>query len=231
MDPKLIREKQLVERWLIGKLTPPEARFFEQMVRNTPGLADTLGLPESLRRTMKLLDETGNEWREQQPKPWHNPMVPIGLAAALALAIALAIGGWVSKAQLSGRYDALKQEATKGTLGVPSNTTLSRLAPVRGEVGALPVAVLGGRDTPALAELHVDVGLVKASLYQLTIKSGDGTFWARIDNLLRDSNGDLRIAFNSSAFAAGEYLLEVRAVNLRGEGDLVGRLRLKVEPR
>ena len=231
MDPKLIREKQLVERWLTGRLTPPEARFFEQMIRNTPELADTLGLPESLRRTMKLLDDTGNEWREQQPKPWHNPWVPIGLAAALVVAIAIAISGWVSRAQLANRYDALKVELTKGVLSVPGNAATTRLQPRLGEAASLPLAVLGGRDAATMAELRVDVGPIKASLYQLTIKSGDGTFWARIDNLLRDSNGDLRLAFNSSAFAAGDYLLEVRAVNLRGEGDLVGRLRLKVEAR
>ena len=35
MDSKLkhIEEKQVVERYLRGRLTPPEARFFEQVVR------------------------------------------------------------------------------------------------------------------------------------------------------------------------------------------------------
>ena len=82
MDLKLIEEKQVVERYLRGRLSPPEARFFEQVVRQSPEIAETIGLPATLRRMMQLLDDTGTEWREQPPKIWHRPWVPASLAAA-----------------------------------------------------------------------------------------------------------------------------------------------------
>ncbi|MBS0393365.1 MAG: hypothetical protein JSR54_02005, partial [Proteobacteria bacterium] len=64
MDLKLIEEKQVVERYLRGRLTPPEARFFEQVVRESPQIVEQMGLPEALKRMMRLLDDTGTEWRE-----------------------------------------------------------------------------------------------------------------------------------------------------------------------
>ena len=46
MDLKIIEQKQMVERYLLGRLTPPEARFFEQVVRKSPHLAERMGLPQ-----------------------------------------------------------------------------------------------------------------------------------------------------------------------------------------
>ena len=42
MDLQLVRDKQLVERWIAGRLPPPEARFFEDLIRKQPALADSL---------------------------------------------------------------------------------------------------------------------------------------------------------------------------------------------
>ena len=66
MDVKIIEQKQLVERYLFGRLSPPEAKFFEQLVRKSPELAEKMGLPMALRRAMHLLDETNTEWREHK---------------------------------------------------------------------------------------------------------------------------------------------------------------------
>ncbi len=72
--------------------------------------------------------------------------------------------------------------------------------------------------------------LLAGHLYSVKIGRADGTFWGRFDNLLRDSNGQLRIAVNSGAFAAGTYDLEVRQINLRGDGEVVGLAKLVVTP-
>ena len=89
---------------------------------------------------------------------------------------------------------------------------------------------IGTRKAPTFAELRPDVRLMSGHLYSAKIQREDGTFWGRFDNLLRDSNGELRIALNSGGFAAGTYTLEVRQINLRGDGELVGVARLLVKP-
>lgn len=230
MDIKTIEQKQLVERYLFGRLSPPEARFFEQVVRKSPQLADSMGLPEALRRTMHLLDETGTEWREQKPRFWHKPAVPLGLAAALVLALVLGVAGWVGKRALDQRYTALRVEAEQGLLNAPTSTSTLRLR--LGRAGeSTPVYPIGARVAPALAELRLDTSFARSNLFKVVIRRSDGIYWARLDNLLRDSNGELRIALNTSALAAGLYDLEVQAVNLRGEGEPAGRLGLRIEPR
>ena len=47
---------------------------------------------------------------------------------------------------------------------------------------------------------------------------------------MKDSNGDLRVAFNSAAFAAGTYTVAIDSVNLRGDGEPIGKLRLRIDP-
>lgn len=229
MDLKVIEQKQLVERYLVGRLSPPEARFFEQLIRRSPQLAEQVGLPDTLKRTMRLLDETGTEWRETPPRFWHKPAVPFGLAAGLVLALALGIGTWLAKRELAADHAALQVTAERGLLVAPTQQATVRVTPARpGE--RTPTVTLGSRATPTSAELRIDTSYVRGNLYKATFKRDDGTFWARLDNLLRDSNGELRLAINSGAFAAGIYDVTIESVNLRGDGEVVGRLRLRIDP-
>jgi len=230
MDLKIIEQKQLVERYLLGRLTPPEAKFFEQVVRRSPQLAERMGLPEALRRTMRLLDETGTEWREEAPKFWHDPKVPLALAGALLLTLVIAVSAWLGQRELAAENAALRTKAETGLLLAPTRTAVQRIVPGRpGE--AVPTVNVGNRVAPSLAELRVDVSFVRNQLFEATVRRDDGTWFARFDNLMRDSNGQLRLAFNSGAFAAGTYVVELDAVNLRGEGDTVGRFRIVIDPR
>jgi hypothetical protein len=230
MDTKLIQQKQLVERYLLGRLTPPEARFFEQLIRKQPQLAEEFGLPESLKRTMKLLDDTGTEWREEAPRFWHDGRVPLALGVALLLATVLLAFTWFGKSALTEQYAKLQQRAEIGLLNAPTQTTTFRVTPARaGE--RVPTLQLGGRTTPSLAELRIVTTFASGNLYKAVIKREDGTFWARLDNLVRDSNGELRLGVNTGAFAAGTYDVLIEQVNLRGDGEVIGKLRLHVEAR
>jgi hypothetical protein len=229
MDIRVIEQKQLVERYLLGRLTPPEAKFFERVVRGSPELADRIGLPDALRRTMRLLDDTGTEWREQAPRFWHQPWFVAGVAAA-ALAATVAAGVlWAGKRTIAASYQQLKSEVARGVLVAPARTALLDLRPARpGE--SPPSYAIGTRTAPTFAELRVAVGYVHASLFKVIVKRDDGTYWARFDNQLRDSNGDLRLAFNTAAFAAGTYDVEIDAVDLHGDVVPAGRLRLRIDP-
>ena len=230
MDVKVIRDKQLLERWIAGKLTPPEARYFEDLVRKQPGLAEELGLPEVLRKMMRLLDDTGMEWQEKAPHFWHNPAVPAALALVAAVAVGVALFFGLGKQHLGTQYDEFRTEALQGLLNEPIATKTTNVHLTKpGEPGLMTYDI-GTRKAPTFAELRPDVRLMSGHLYSAKIQREDGTFWGRFDNLLRDSNGELRIALNSGGFAAGTYTLEVRQINLRGDGELVGVARLLVKP-
>jgi hypothetical protein len=228
MDLKLIEEKQVVERYLRGRLTPPEARFFEQVVRQSPEIAERVGLPETLKRIMRLLDDTGTEWREQPPKFWHQPWVPASLAAALLVALLVVLIAWNARSDALASYDRLKAQAAIGILNAPTSNRVLRMKPGRPEE-SIPTYPIGGRTAPTLAELRINVGYLTATLFKVTIKRDDGTYFMRLDNQLKDSNGDLRLGFNTSAFAAGLYEVDLETVNLRGEGELAGRLRMRID--
>jgi hypothetical protein len=49
-----------------------------------------------------------------------------------------------------------------------------------------------------------------------------------IDNLLRDSNGDVKLAFNTSALSAGRYDVRIEALPLLGAPIAAGWLTLDV---
>ena len=230
MDVKVIRDKLLLERWIGGKLAPPEARYFEALLRKQPALVDELGLPDVLKRLMRLLDDTGTEWQEKPPRFWHNPLVPGALAAIAAGAIAVALFLGMGKHHLGNQYDEFRTEALQGLLAEPINTVTTKVHLTKPGEPGLATYPIGSRKAPTFAELRADVRLNSGHLYSAKIQRDDGTFWGRFDNLLRDSNGELRLALNSGALTAGTYVLEVRQINLRGDGELVGTARLTVKP-
>ena len=228
MDLKLIEEKQVVERYLRGRLTPPEARFFEQVVRQSPEIAERFGLPDTLKRMMRLLDDTGTEWRERPPRFWHEAWVPACLAAAALVLLLVSVALWSGRQTATANYERLRTEASHGLLNAPTSTAVLRLKPARAEE-PVPTYPIGNRAAPTLAELRIKLDYRRDTLFKVTIKRDDGTYYARLDNQLKDSNGDLRIAFNTGAFAAGLYQVDIESVTMRGEGDLAGRLRLRID--
>lgn len=230
MDIKIIEQKQLAERYLFGRLSPPEAKFFEQIVRKSPELAERMGLPEALQRTMRLLDDTGTEWREQTPRLWHKLWFVAAVGAVAALFLFLAIGLWSGKHDLQARYDHLKSEADRGLMLAPSESRAMVLTVAR-PAEKPPLYPIGNRTTPTLAELRLDVGYVNDDLYRVTIKRADGTLWARLDNLLRDSNKSLRLGVNSAAFSAGTYDVLIEGVDRRGGSFPAGHLQLRIDAR
>jgi len=228
MDLKIIEQKQLVERYLVGRLSPPEAKFFEKLVRESPDLAERMGLPETLKRTMRLLDETGTEWREQTPRIWHQWWFVAAIGAVAILGLLLAIGQWSGKRTALERLDKLQGEAYRGVLLPPTRTVAMPLAVARPNE-APKTYPIGNRAQPTLADLALDVSFVNDDLYRVTIKRDDGTLWARFDNQIRDSNKTLRLGLNSAAFSAGTYEITIEGLDRHGGSFPAGHLRLRVD--
>ena len=72
------------------------------------------------------------------------------------------------------------------------------------------------RDPAELVEMRVDVSFARHNLFRLTVDKKDqaraGTFY----NVLRDSNGEIRFALNTSGLRAGDYEVAIEGIGSRG---------------
>jgi len=218
MDRDFIARNQIVERYLSGKLPIKGATDFERFCRDNPELLDELGLPERVNAGLRLLEASGKPepWQEA-PKPfWQKPQWTLGLAGAvLVLLITLAVvaGGNSNK---SGEIEKLKKQVAEQPLEPATSTRTIRLLPAHNGNPTSPAVVIGGGSTQ-LADLKIDLSHSAFRMFRVTVDRIDQGRVMILNNLLKDSNGHLRIALNSSALGPGNYLFTIEGVTWRGE--------------
>jgi len=84
------------------------------------------------------------------------------------------------------------------------------------------------RSAPQLMDLHIDMGYSKSSQFRMIVDKKDQGRALILNNLLKDSNGDLRLTFNSTGLAAGIYNVRIEALPFRGPSVAEGWLILGV---
>jgi hypothetical protein len=216
MDRQFILQNQIVERYLTGRLPPRGVVDFEQYCRRHPELLDELKLGDHLNAALRLLEAGGHAmpWEEKPRRPWEKPQVLLACAAlcgVLAL-VTMITGGKL--AATSRRVTALQQQLANQPLDAVESTRTILLVPSRSP-DAGSVVTIGG-PSAELADLKVDMSWAKYAAYQLTIDRVDQGRVAILHNLARDSNGDLRIALNSSALGPGDYRLSIDGLTWSG---------------
>lgn len=218
MDRDFIEKNQIVERYLTGKLPPKGAADFERVCRGDPRLVEELRLADRVHSAIRLLEASGQPepWAEKPRAFWEKPPF-IGAAAALAAVFLIATV--VLFVQLRGAESTIAElEAAvierpldPSSRGRTVTVIPSRTGPVR---RALFSTGAGGAE---FLEMRIDVSWADTQTFRVTVeRAGQGRVM-RLDNLLRDSNGHLRIALNSSALGPGTYGVEIDAVNWRGQ--------------
>ena len=219
MDSAFIQQNQIIERYLTGKLPPKGARDFENYCRSNPATVAELGMADRINAALRLLDASG------QPEPWAEKKIPFyqkpaTIAAVAALAVALLVTTLMlssSGKKKDQRIAVLTQEVATQPLQ-PSKTTrplvveVSRTGPL-----ASSAINIGGRDAE-MVEFKYDLSWSPSSNFRVSIDRVDQGRVLIINNLVRDSNGHVRIALNSSAVGPGEYAVTIEALGLRGEG-------------
>jgi hypothetical protein len=76
--------------------------------------------------------------------------------------------------------------------------------------------------------LRIDVTEGKYAQFQITIDKSDGSRVMQIRRVARDSNKELRLAVNSSAFGPGDYFVRIDGYNWRGQMEAYGWLLLSM---
>ena len=218
MDRDFIARNQIVERYLSGKLPIKGATDFERFCHAEPDLLDEIGLPERVNAGLRLLEASGKPepWQQAPKKFWEKPQLLIGLAAAvLLLAVTLAVVGSAS-ADKTRSIAKLKAAIAEQPLEPAATTRTIRLVPSRTGSSNTPAITLGG--TPAeLDELHIDMTRSPYRAFRVTIDRVDQGRVAILHNIMKDSNGQLHLALNSSALGPGIYQFTIDGLTWRGD--------------
>ena len=255
MDRKYIENEHVVERYLAGELTVREAREFEQYCLEHPDVLKQMPIPVRLKARLSRRpsddSETGvfrtipssatrtalevsDEGFDEEDEPRYAGRSGGGGASRALLIVLLvaligALAGLVTfgmrASALSEALRTIKLETQAVQMQAPASVATHRIQPARVQPSE-PTLQLGWLAPPQLLELHIDVSEGKFTQFQLTIDKVDEGRLLQIRRLTRDSNRELRLALNSSAFGPGEYVLRLDAYNWRGQTQEYGWIRL-----
>ncbi|HTD13212.1 MAG TPA: hypothetical protein VK676_14195 [Steroidobacteraceae bacterium] len=218
MDRDFIARNQVVERYLSGRLPLKGATDFERFCHDNPQLLDEIGLPERVNAGLRLLEASGKPepWQEKATPAWQKPQVTIGLAAVVAVLCLtlLMVGG--SNAGKNRQITALNKQMLEQALDPATSTREIRVLPSRSGASNTPAITIGG-GAAQLADLKIDESRSPYHSFRLTIDRIDQGRVAIITNVGKDSNGNLRLALNSSALGPGAYQFTIEGINWRGE--------------
>jgi hypothetical protein len=218
MDRDFIVKNQVVERYLSGKLPVKGAADFERFCREQPELLDGIGLADRVNAGLRLLEASGKPepWQQAPKKFWEKPQVILGLAVlVVALAAALAFVASASAAK-TGSISKLEARLLEQPLEPASSTRSIRLLPSRQGGSNTPAIIIGGAQAQ-LADLRIDMTHSPYRAFRVTIDRIDQGRVAVLHNLMKDSNGHLHLALNSSALGPGNYQFTIEGLTWSGE--------------
>jgi hypothetical protein len=218
MDPDFIARNRIVELYVSGKLPVRGATVFERYCRENPQFLDQIGLPERVHAGLQLLEASGKPepWQEKPKKFWERPYVPLALAA---LVVALGIGILVLNKRLSAqlhKVSALQQLIIEQPLDAAATTSTVDIQPTHAGPAAAIATVIGGA-TAQLVNIKIDLTHSDFRAFRVTIDRVSQGRVAVLNNLIKDSNGELGFSLNSSALGAGEYQLTIEGLDWRGD--------------
>jgi len=228
-DAKFIEEHKLIDRYLDNKLPVKGARDLENWCRANPEYLNGLNLSVRTEASLRLLEACGRPVDLSEPAPawWKAPYIPIALAV---LALMSLLGFWALFGKyvlLQGELEDTRTRATQGSLQPPAATVSLQVEPDRApDLGHAKISV--SRSAPQLIDLHIGMNYSKSTQFRLLVDKQDQGRALILNNLLKDSNGELRLTFNTTGLAAGIYNVRLEALPFRGGPTPEGWLRLEV---
>jgi hypothetical protein len=217
-DRKFIEDHQLVERYLESKLPFKGARDLEQWCRANPEYLNELKMSERAHTSLKLLEASGQPQDLGEPKApwWKHIYVLIGLVAVSTLCL---LAFWA----VLGKYVLLRSQLedtralmTQGSLIQPATEREVQVAPDRAP-GIDRARIVLNRSSPQLLDVHVDLNYTnKLTNFRMFVDKKDQGRALVLNNLFKDSNGELRMTLNSTGLAAGIYNVRIEALPFRG---------------
>jgi len=163
---------------------------------------------------------------------WQTRPFVAGLAVACVALIVLAATSMMSASRdREAARIAAERERTL-TLRAINSVRALRIAPNPRSWSASPDATLAWPEPPQLLELRLPVSYSEFLTFAVVVDKVDHGRVLVVERIAPDSNRELRLSLNSSAFGPGEYRLRLQGYTWRGGRVDVGWVRLQVtEPR
>ena len=230
-DRKFIEDHQLVERYLENKLPLKGARDLENWCREHPEYLDELKMSERAQASLKLLEASGQpqDLSEPQPPWWKtiHALIGLGVVAFLSLVAFWALFG--KYVLLRGELEDTRASMNRGSLVQPATSREIFVAPDRAP-GIDRSRVLVNRSAPLLMNLHIDLGYTNKQMqFRMLVDKQDQGRALVLENLLKDSNGELRMTLNSTGLSAGLYNARIEALPVHGSPVPIGWMILEVQ--
>jgi hypothetical protein len=167
---------------------------------------------------------------ELEPQWWQSRWLFLSLALAAVLLLALTVAARVAAHRDREAAAALESRVKILTLRPSTQVRAVRVNPNPVSWSATPDATLRWPEPPELLDLYLPVAYSDFRLFAITIDKVDAGRVLEVERLGPDSNHELRLSLNSSAFGPGEYRLRLQGYTWRGERIDAGWIRLLVEP-
>jgi hypothetical protein len=229
-DRKFIEDHKLIERYLENKLPFKGARDLEQWCRNNPDYLDGLKLSERAHASLKLLEASGKpqDLREPSPPWWKSLYLLIGLGVVAFICL---VGFWVLAGKyvlLEGKLEDTKHAINQGPLVQPAVEKTLYITPDHAP-GIDRAQIKLSRSAPLLLDVHIDLGYTqKLMQFRMFVDKKDQGRALVLNDLVKDSNNELRITLNSTGLSAGIYTVRIEALPPRGVPIAIGWLLLDV---
>ena len=229
-DAKFIEEHKLIERYLDNKLPLRGAVDLENWCRAHPEYLDRLKLSERAQASLKLLEASGQAGDLGEPDQpwWKSPYVLIGFAVVTLLSL---VAAWTLVGKLSllrSELEDAKLRAKQGTLVQPAVQAERHISPDHAP-GLGGARILVSTVAPELIDLHLDMTYTqKLNLFRIIIDKQNQGRALILNNVLKDSNNDLRMTFNTTGLSPGIYTVRIEALPPRGDPIPDGWLTLEV---
>jgi hypothetical protein len=159
---------------------------------------------------------------------WQTRPAVIGLGVLALLLLIVTLVALRASSHARGDAEAARAQVRTLTLRAVSGEQSLRLEPNHQSWSTGPDAVIAWPEPPQLLQLFVPVGYTEFQAFALVVDKVDYGRVMVLERLMPDSNRDLRVSVNSSAFGPGEYRLRVQGYTWRGQRVDIGWIRLKV---
>jgi membrane protein implicated in regulation of membrane protease activity len=160
---------------------------------------------------------------------WQRPFVVAALAGVAAVLLVITVVSQVGIRRERASAASFAAELKTATLRAPTRDQRLRIAPNPRSWSASPDAQIDWPEPPELIEIFLPVGYARFQVFAVTIDKADQGRMMVLQRVSPDSNGDLRISLNSSAFGPGEYRLRLQGYTWRGQRVDAGWVRLVVK--
>jgi hypothetical protein len=210
VDHTYIEDNHVVQRYLLGKLSPGEEERFEQHYLECDECLDQLRLAESLHRGLKAVavqEMTGRAIGAAATLSWWRRLGRWGRVSFVALILAAAAGPLVS----------LLPHAPQLT-GPVTETQLVFLSPTRsGDPASGPVTRITRTAESKYIVISLDLMYPEHDRHRVSLIKGDeGSLW-QSGPVEPDEMGTLVVTVPAGFLQAGDYSFEVTAIPDDGE--------------